>query len=73
MGITVIATISEAKRAQVTVREKSRNSSPANPLRKTTGKKTQTVVRVEAHIAPATSLLPFIAASKEVEPSCRCR
>ena len=51
----VSETSSEDTRAIVTVSAKGRNSSPASPATKAIGRKTATVVSVDAVIAPATS------------------
>ena len=55
-GTIVSATNSEAVRAMATVTAKGRNSSPVEPETVATGRKTATVVRVEAVTAPPTSL-----------------
>ena len=54
-GTMVSETSSEESRAMVTVRANGRNSSPARSPTKAIGRKTATVVRVEAVMAPATS------------------
>ena len=59
MGTSVRDTMSEARSENVTVRAMSLNSCPAMPSTKTMGKKTATVVRVEAVTAPATSVVPL--------------
>ena len=48
-------TSSEDSSAMVTVSANGRNSSPARPATKAIGRKTATVVRVDAVMAPATS------------------
>ena len=54
-GTMVRETSSEDSRAMVTVSANGRNSSPASPATKAIGRKTATVVRVDAVMAPATS------------------
>ena len=73
MGTRVSATNSEAKRDTATVRARPRETLPAMPAAKNIGRKTATVVKVEAVIAPPTSLVPSMAASKRPLPPSMCR
>jgi hypothetical protein len=66
-------TTSEASRLKATVSAWSRKSWPATPSTNTIGRKTETVVRVEAVTAMATSREPLAAASKRSSPPSRCR
>ena len=55
------------------VRPMSTNNCLVMPSVNTMGRNTHTVVRVEARMAPATSLAPSIAASSTERPSLRMR
>jgi hypothetical protein len=57
-GTTVTATTSEARSATTTVRAKGRKKLPAMPVRKTIGRKTATVVRVDEETAVMISRAP---------------
>ena len=63
MGMKKSEIIKEARREKITARERSPKICPAIPSTKTMGKKTATVVKVEAVTAPATSEVPLSAAS----------
>ena len=65
MGIQVRASASEASKLMVTVRAWSRNSCPAMPSTKMIGRKTATVVKVEATTAGATARAPSLSAARE--------
>jgi len=73
MGIRVTATTREASRLRVTVMAMSPKSAPAIPSTKMMGRKTATVVRVEAATAPPTSVVPVMAAAVRPRPSWRFR
>ena len=73
MGIRVIATRSETQRLMVTVRAWSLNICPATPSTKTIGRKTATVVRVEAITAGPISAVPSMEASRRDAPCWRLR
>ena len=60
-------------RAKVTVSANGRKNSEARPCTNPSGRKTATVVRVLAVIAPATSRVPVYAAWRMLSPSCRWR
>ena len=60
MGMRVRATASEASSANDTVRAMSRKSWAAIPCRKTTGRKTATVVNVEAASAASVAELKMV-------------
>ena len=62
------ATKYEAASANVTVRAKGRKNSPMMPPISPSGKKTATVVAVEARIAVFTSPVPTITASFKSSP-----
>ncbi len=68
-GTTITATTSEASRATTTVIAKGLKKSPAMPLRNTMGRKTATVVRVEAVTAPRISREADSAAVTGCSPS----
>ncbi len=72
-GTIVRATSSEASRASELVMANGRNSSPTWPPTSASGRKTATVVRVEAVIAVATSRTPVSTASDRRCPSPRWR
>jgi hypothetical protein len=72
-GTTVSAQASEASSANVTVNAKGRKNCETRPPTKPSGRKTATVVRVLAVIAPATSRGPLIAAVSRSSPSERWR
>ncbi len=72
-GVKVSATIREMVNEKQIVTTISLNSSPAKPGTNNTGTKTASVVKVEAVIAIATSVVPFDAASLKPSPSSRWR
>ena len=72
-GTRVKATKRLAKRAYVMVRPMSAKSSREIPSVKTTGRKTQIVVNVEATMAAATCFAPSTAASCRARPISRQR
>ena len=71
IGISVIATTSEMPIASATVSAWSRNSCPAIPCTKTSGRNTAIVVSVEATTAMLTSRVPAMAASRMPRPRSR--
>ncbi len=72
-GTMVSDTSSDATSAIVTVSAKGRKSSPTSSATNATGRKTATVVRVEAVTAPATSRTASRTARVRSTPGCRCR
>ncbi len=69
IGVKVRATTSETSSEKVTVRAWSRKIWPATPTTTNTiGRKTATVVRVEAETAPPTSLAPPSASAAAFSP-----
>ena len=73
MGMTNKATANDANNEKTTASAKSPKICPATPSTKTIGKKTATVVRVEAKTAPPTSPTPRMVASIRLSPSSRQR
>ena len=73
MGTMVNATNSEAKSEMITETDRLWAMRPAMPVANIMGKKTATVVRVEAAMAMPTSEVPLRAASVGLSPSCRWR
>ncbi len=73
IGTTVSATTSEARRLIVTVTAWSLKSWPAIPSTNTIGRKTATVVSVEADIAAAISFVPSTTALARDPPPCFLR
>ncbi len=69
IGTRVRATNNDANKETTTVRARPRESFPAIPVAKNIGKNTATVVKVEAAMAPPTSLVPSIAARNLSLPS----
>ena len=72
-GTTVSAMMRLAKREYAIVRPMSTNSCLVMPSVNTMGRNTQTVVSVDANMAPATSPAPAMAASLAEYPSLRRR
>ena len=72
-GTTISATARLQSSAKVTVYANGRKNSEASPCTRPSGRKTATVVKVLAVIAPATSRVPVYAARRTLSPSCRCR
>ena len=72
-GTTVKAMARLARREYAMVSPMSTNSCLVMPSVNTMGRKTHTVVKVEASMAPATSPAPFMAASLAEYPSLRRR
>ncbi len=72
-GIKVRARISDAPTDITTLSDRSRNSAAARPWTNTIGPNTSTVVRVPAVSGPATSAVPFRAASHRLSPASMYR
>ena len=68
MGTTVNATTSDANKLKEIVKANSVKICPINPLMKTTGTNTASVVNVDAIIAPPISFAPSEAALSGLSP-----